>query len=295
MREPNYELSRDMDYAFSWGSTPEGNPFWNRVYEFLRGESELPTAPDGEIAPENYSSVMVYDRERLCKVRDYFATDPLWFDIHARLSAIVQSDIPRINSLLISKYLDPLDRDATIANLEKAGAEFIGSGCFGRVYVFPGHPDVVIKISLRGQSVRDGWIPFARSVLDFGRNNPHLPRIYALMQFGQPRASDSFYVAVMERLYVRGGGSLDYSAPVVGDVSAATALSICREYLTASRGTEPSSIRKLPPALVSALDMIRANADGFAIDLHSGNVMFRGDTFVIIDPFSVNPSKKSSR
>lgn len=43
-----------------------------------------------------------------------------------------------------------------------------------------------------------------------------------------------------------------------------------------------------------ALRTIKQLGDGHRVDLHSGNIMWRGDTFVIIDPYSF-PSENSKR
>jgi hypothetical protein len=203
------------------------------------------------------------------------------FDDAARACGPDVYKAPKLSKEALSFFgslINPLSRDDTIERITVAGGKVLGEGGYGIVFAFPGRRDVVIKVSKRGVSVSDGYPTYLRAVLDFGKNNPHLPAIYSLIECNQPTARNSFFVALIERLTPFDDAP---SFPMKNSLRLA-----CKYYLCAGRGEEVYDGHLLTPTLKRALDVAKVHCKAFNIDLHEGNVMYRGETLVLTDPVS---------
>ena len=306
--------------AFPWNLTREGHSYWSGVRQILTAmaegrESLCPLPVSVEATPHlSGASIQVeLVRQLLEIVRTEIAWahtpqgSTFWANVACRLDAVIDAGerlarsedltddpastlasvgyVPQSVSTETMKrfgsYINPVDIDETLERIRTAGSICIGAGDFGDVFNMPGDDSVVIKVSKAGQSCDDGWQHFVQVVMDFAEDNPHLPKVHSLIRCERPNAKETFFVALMERLKPFG----DRPSGVPHDV-AETLFCNVSDRLRDRRPNAP-----LPDAMTTAVELIRTKGGNYKIDLHRGNVMWRGNTLVITDPL-VYPSEK---
>ena len=154
----------------------------------------------------------------------------------------------------------------------------LGNGCYGVVAKHPSVPGAVIKVGYgytRGRRKYDGYSEFVRRANTDVRfkGNPHLPRCAHLERF-LFEDDTCVFVAVLESL-----NKYDFrehhkqASPLFSKVSSKY------DNLWSLREARTADAKKAF-SLIAAL-----HDEGFSNDLHTGNVMLRGDhTLVITDP-----------
>lgn len=181
-----------------------------------------------------------------------------------------------------------------IKNTAKAGNTVLGAGCYSAALESFARDDTVIKI---GNNMSDPWITYYEQIIAKMQDNPCVPKVKSFYI----DYNNEYYVCVMERL--------QDSCPVYANREAA--FEAVRQYLYGeiSRKKFVKRAKKLPEqfpnifALVELMDYIVRWTDAFTeedaedltysddymgatkLDMHSGNVMFRGYELVITDPW----------
>ncbi len=145
------------------------------------------------------------------------------------------------------------------------GIEKLGSGAYSNVYSID--DTRVIKIVKREDS---GYARFVDAVRRHP-NNPHLPKIYYSGVWGGKT------VYILEKLSTHPETRMD------NRYGECQANSFFRAAVT-QRPSENPYIRLASRYLEQAAEILREINTRGGLDLHSGNVMFRGDVPVITDP-----------
>lgn len=153
----------------------------------------------------------------------------------------------------------------------------LGNGCYGVVAKHPNVPNAVIKVgygSTRRKSY-DGYSEFLRRANTDKRfvGNPHLPRCAHLERF-LFEDTTCVFVAVLESLN-------EYDFQVHHKQASPLFSKVGSKYdnLWSLREARTADAKKAFSLIASLHD------EGFSNDLHTGNVMLRGDhTIVITDP-----------
>lgn len=295
-------LVENLRVAFIWNETPQGFGYWSDVsrrldrYRYDSDGCPLPTEPslkrEGPFLFESLSVPLVrslaadllisINRSNTIEGFDY------WREVYSNLLGLcdmAETEAAKLSEPPLKEFgklINPMSRQETVKAIKAAGGTCLGEGSYGTVYSMPGRDDYVIKVSNWGKSITDGWPVYARMVLDHGSSNPHLMRIYSLIQCDQPDAEDSFFVSLMERLDRPSDTYLNHNQT----------RSDANLFLKGILDEVPH----LEPELQSALKMIKRHLSGYEIDLHGANFMVRGNTFVITDPVSwTNIGEPTSR
>jgi len=146
-----------------------------------------------------------------------------------------------------------------VIDLSKYGFNYIAGGCYGAVYNHPTDPNKVIKVGMKDG---DGWPKYATyCLLNKENDDDHLLKVYSLHLF------KDMYVAEIERLE-----TYNYSDDHYTDA----------QY-------EHVKMRANGP-----LELVRLwNTIGDYNDMHLGNVMLRGNTLVVTDPYGYVTPKEA--
>lgn len=137
------------------------------------------------------------------------------------------------------------------SKLEDLGLSYVGEGAYSIVFRHPEHDDQVLKITL---SLRDPypeftkWLRVNSSIFDLFRLQKHFPKIHSTKVY-----RNGVVVTVLEKLE--------------------------------PRPTQSRSGNKTYQKVIKILGGV-GHALGFSIDIHDRNVMYRGRTPVVIDPWS---------
>lgn len=168
--------------------------------------------------------------------------------------------------------------DEFAKRLRKMGYRCIGTGAFAAVYSRPGD-DVVIKIGSDGED--DPWLHYAHACKS-SKPNPWLPKINKVALFNVTTSNgwdEQYYVAEIERLKPITTSRKRIHREVLEGLDSVWDIAE-RSSLKAMR------LLGMDDNLVEAfrvITMVQDRTNG-SRDIHSGNVMLRGDQFVITDP-----------
>jgi len=180
-----------------------------------------------------------------------------------------------------------------IKNMTKNGTRVLGVGCYSAVLA--SGAEKVIKV---GADMGDPWLDYYHMIVKPMQANNHIPKVHSFY------AEDSYYIASMERL-----------EEVKPCTDAAELVDFIKDYID-TRSTEEefrdtvTEFPKLVPNIeefmqaVNTLkthtvfnstkrdsegndmnDLWETGFDDRCLDLHTGNVMLRGDVLVITDPW----------
>jgi hypothetical protein len=190
--------------------------------------------------------------------------------------------------------------DAAVKFVKSKGARRkIGEGCYGAVWASNegkrGAGNRVYKICAT-RANEFAYLAYAAACADELKGNPHVPRIYSIVEFKSTIVPDpnvrgrwdksSYTVICMEKLQPVGdpmGNPLNGCCyKFNSDEHLAT---MCMMHSAVFDGTNEEHFN---PKMFKVLKVIgriqRANDRN--IDIHSGNVMLRGNTLVVTDPLS---------
>lgn len=180
-----------------------------------------------------------------------------------------------------------------IKNLTKKGTSVLGVGCYSAVLA--SGSEKVIKV---GADMGDPWLDYYHMIVKPMQANTHVPKIHSFY------AEDSYYIASMERL-----------EEVKPCTDAANLVDFIKDYID-TRSTEEEfrqTITEFPKLVPNIEEFMQAvnklkeytvfnstkrDAEGNdmndlweqgfedrCLDLHTGNVMLRGNVLVITDPW----------
>lgn len=162
---------------------------------------------------------------------------------------------------------------AFIKALQKRGFKILGEGAFATVLAKDGQ-DRVIKVIRRP----DGWINYVHWAAQIGEAGHFAPKVFSYKKIKGKRKD--FEVAVMERLsYTLEDAPQEHEKKILPGLI----------YRAADNDMARKFTEVLAPGL---LDFLAKMALKYEIpiknfDLHSGNLMIRGDgSFVVVDPVS---------
>lgn len=174
----------------------------------------------------------------------------------------------------ITRPVDMYDADEVLNN---SGYEQIGRGHFAKIYAKRGSDHVLKLFASHDMS-------YPRFVnMTIQNPNTHFPQFKGKMM----KITDTYYAIRMEKLSPISVNSLDQSI-----------LKLMREYINHQvddsfrpfpRMETMSRLEKMQPGITEACDGVAEllkQGGAISLDLHSGNVMKRGNTLVIIDPVS---------
>ena len=167
-----------------------------------------------------------------------------------------------------SKMKTASERDMAMEKLtdylEDQGFKHIGQGSFSEIYLKPGYP-WMFKLWSHDPAYL-WWITWAAKHQD----NPNVPRVKGL----PVQIAPDTYVVRLEKLRSRGAYDHTQLADLLNNVE--TIDDISKEDL--------QWIRKEYPGIYDALRVIQRAGSSFVVDLHSDNIMMRGQTPVLVDP-----------
>lgn len=163
------------------------------------------------------------------------------------------------------------------------GYKIVGSGGFSRVYI-NGAQDRVVKVSEHPDS---SWLSYAQYCQKNWKGNPHLMRVFALKKYtywpDKRRKPDVYFIAVLERLKKR-----KLPQWMENSIIMATAnKNLIHGILAGIWGNQLERFRSMYPKfyeMLMSLKKSRPRQSGW--DIHSDNVMWRGDVPVLTDPFA---------
>lgn len=169
-----------------------------------------------------------------------------------------------------------------LKNCTKNGNTYVGSGCYA-VVMTAKNPKNVIKV---GNNVNDPWLDYYRKIISTNQTNPYVPSVDSIF------VGDDYYICIMEKLEPATGGNLYEIVQHIADyIRDETDEEDFLDYIS----LYPNEI-SLPDHLLYICRKIKEftvfssaneadDKEGNALDLHTGNVMFRDGQLVITDPW----------
>jgi hypothetical protein len=183
---------------------------------------------------------------------------------------------------------EPLER----AEQHIEGMDKVGSGLYARVYSSDKTPYVVKVFRLHDV----GYLSFLEvlSVLDL--HNPHLPRIHEVILYRNPeQRGDDYGVVYMEKLTPGVVSEYDMSGNRIGRKTWHEKLANEINYVVYRHPEDKPEViqkyNKKHQELLIFLQLAKEHSDAKEFsntfyDLHTGNIMWRGNTFVVTDPIA---------
>lgn len=217
--------------------------------------------------------------------------------------------------MLLAEIVD-LTPSGKAPNLTKERGKKLGSGAYGTAYDLPGPVGKVVKIgSTEGQEpTNDGYLKWAENV--FEMPNPFFPQIERVAVYDNRIKSKKYtYHAVMEKLVPNTKITEDEALYLLNrylnfnpspelqrgftEKAKLLKVSLSAQYMRffaetirdLVKGLTPANVTIKDPNLIRAINLMKAiHKQGFMLDLHRGNIMFRRTPYgvqpVITDPFN---------
>lgn len=151
-----------------------------------------------------------------------------------------------------------------IRSFQEKGFELLGNGYYAAVFASKENPNLVYKI---GCSVSDPFIDYITRFPHL-KNNPHFPIIHNL----NISYEDNWYIAQMEEL----SPLPEHQYSVGRSISS---------FATYGKETPHLPKDKSLKSILSELSRYVDTREDICMDLHNANLMRRGTTIVINDPF----------
>ena len=173
----------------------------------------------------------------------------------------------------------------------KGARRMIGQGCYGAVWASNegkrGSGNRVYKVC-NTEKNRTAYLPYVQVCIDELKGNTHVPRIYSVTEFvaADIYREDDYTVICMEKLAPVGepnGNPLNGCGYTFESGEHFNSMNMM--YDTVRHGTNKD---KFNPEMFKALEVIGHVQRKWSccLDIHSGNVMLRGNILVITDPLS---------
>ena len=156
---------------------------------------------------------------------------------------------------------------------EVTGSKFLGSGAFGRVWGLPNGKVLKSFIKDKGYQI---FLDFIRK----NPGNPHLPRVYYRGHWAGRN------VVLMEKLEPT--ENLGYETK---NMLGSEVRSMGRENYQVKPWLNPVMFTEQLTETVQQLYEIYRTTPSLTLDLHDANMMMRGETIVITDPFASGGSR----
>ena len=186
-----------------------------------------------------------------------------------------------------------------IKSLVNRGNAVLGIGCYSAAMACQADDTRIIKV---GTDMEDPWLTYYSEIIKPMQGNPFVPKVYSFYHDDD----NNYFVCQMERLADL--NSLNYDTKVAArKVTKAIKQLILQEI----DDSEFADICRANPSIINTDEQISQliavihnlrertevleydeqeeyPADAKRLDLHEGNIMFRGNTPIIIDPWCHN-------
>lgn len=176
--------------------------------------------------------------------------------------------------------------------------QILGRGIFGLVFHRPNTPDAVYKAFLRGDR---GYMKYLKFALE-NQHNPHVPKIIGKpLSFALENGTQVVLVKLERLDELDPNDSPNYNQ-FLKLTSILNSLSFLDNpfYDSDSKKKEKEFLQQrkqqYPTLYDIAQQIVKLSHKSRMqdVDLHSGNVMMRGNTLVVTDPYAFTPSPTSS-
>lgn len=166
-----------------------------------------------------------------------------------------------------------------IERLTARGNVVIGAGCYSAALETK-NSSLVIKV---GTCLSDPWVDYYKRIISKNSKNRYLPKVVDM----HINTKMDYYVCKMEKLDSRPSSitraNQHYDLAILIEQYCMCLISENEYY---SKVVKFSAVSK-PDELLYAIDKIKNTLPEHArIDLHSGNIMYRNDEVVILDPWA---------
>ena len=186
-----------------------------------------------------------------------------------------------------------------IKSLVNRGNAVLGIGCYSAAMACQADDTRIIKV---GTDMEDPWLTYYSEIIKPMQGNPFVPKVYSFYHDDD----NNYFVCQMERLTDL--NSFNYDTKVVAKK---VTKAIKQLILQSIDDSEFADICRANPSIINTDEQISQliavihslrertevlehddqgeyPADSKRLDLHEGNIMFRGNTPIIIDPWCHN-------
>lgn len=186
-----------------------------------------------------------------------------------------------------------------IKSLVNRGNAVLGIGCYSAAMACQADDTRIIKV---GTDMEDPWLTYYSEIIKPMQGNPFVPKVYSFYHDDD----NNYFVCQMERLTDL--NSLNCDTKVA---ARKVAKAIKKLILQSIDDSEFADICRANPSIINTDEQISQliavihslrertevlehddqgeyPADAKRLDLHEGNIMFRGNTPIIIDPWCHN-------
>lgn len=172
-----------------------------------------------------------------------------------------------------------------IKSLRKRGNVVLGSGCYSAA-LETRNQNVIIKV---GTTTSDPWLAYYAQILVHYKHNAAAPKVHSMYI----DVDNNYFVCTMERLTHKPAHSNIVDACkeyIQGWITDSDVIDILSEQ---APGSDAAHVLQLLNAIKERTDYVSrdyydsddVDSNARMLDLHEGNIMWRGDQLVIIDPW----------
>lgn len=183
-----------------------------------------------------------------------------------------------------------------VKRLKKLGIKRLGGGSFANVFQHPTLPDVVVKLLVENDWGYEQYVKFSQK----NPANKYVPKILQVVNadqaFDKKHEADveNLRLIFMEKLqpaldddYLEFANDCSATLYLKGNANFARMDSAINYMNSVSTWVQLSTQKKDPQLAALAQFIVKTRGKrGAALDMHSGNIMMRGNQVVVTDPFS---------
>lgn len=177
-----------------------------------------------------------------------------------------------------------------IRTMVNRGNTLLGIGCYSAALASRVSEEKAIKI---GTDLEDPWLDYYNFIIKKFPNNDFTPKVYSFHW----DSDSNYYVCTMERLSAAPSGDVETAKNNAWAIKQFLRHEICLDELWYTTDYDDLEFAQLKEVLLKVKNMTDVvygddqneyDEDARRLDLHDGNIMWRHDLPIIIDPWCHN-------
>lgn len=175
-----------------------------------------------------------------------------------------------------------------VKRLKKLGIKQLGSGNFADVFQHPTMPNVVVKLLTESDKGYEAYVKFSQK----NKSNKYVPKILQVVEADKAFDKKGEYdmgdlrLIFMEKLEpIHYNKYVDFGEHIL-KVSGVKAPNVEKALMDVNTWKKAAAQKKDPDLAAIAKFIVKTQGGAVQLDMHDGNMMMRGSSVIITDPFS---------